>query len=70
VPADFVRSIRITYNGEEVLTLESDISISEDPSLVFAFLPSATGGALEAEVDDSSNRHFEQSWPVKVEPGS
>jgi sulfur-oxidizing protein SoxY len=70
LPANFVRSIRVTYNGEPVLTLESDISISEDPSLVFAFLPSAAGGALEAEVDDSSNRHFEQSWPVKVEPGS
>jgi sulfur-oxidizing protein SoxY len=70
VPADFVRSIRVTYNGETVLTVESDISISEDPSLTFAFLPSAAGGALKAEVDDSSDRHFEQSWPVRIGPGS
>jgi sulfur-oxidizing protein SoxY len=70
VPADFVRNIRITYNGEQILTLESDISISEDPSLTFAFLPGAAGGEIKAEVDDSNNRHFEQSWPVKIEPGS
>jgi sulfur-oxidizing protein SoxY len=70
VPADFVRSIRVTYNSEKILTLESDISISEDPSLTFAFLPSAATGEIKAEVDDSNNRHFEQSWPVKVEPGS
>lgn len=70
IPADFVRSIRISYNGEKVLTLESDISISEDPSLTFAFLPGEAGGEIKAEIDDSSNRHFEQSWPVKVEPGS
>ena len=69
VPADFVRTIRVSYNGESVLTLESDISISEDPSLVFAFVPGAPG-ALKAEIDDSNNRHFEQSWPVKLEPGS
>jgi sulfur-oxidizing protein SoxY len=70
VPADFVRSIKVSYNGEAVLTLESDISISEDPSLTFAFVPGAAVGELKTEVDDSSNRHFEQSWPVKVDPGS
>jgi sulfur-oxidizing protein SoxY len=69
VPADFVRSIRVTYNGETVLTLQSDISLSEDPSLAFGFLPAAPG-ELRAEVDDSNNRRFEQSWPVRLEPGS
>lgn len=70
VPADFVRRIRVSYNGTDVLTLESDISISEDPSLAFTFLPRAGGGELRVEVDDSSNRHFEQSWKVRVAPGS
>jgi sulfur-oxidizing protein SoxY len=69
-PADFVRNVRVTYNGETVLTLESDISISEDPSLTFAFVPSAPDGALTTVVEDSSDRRFEQSWPVKVAPGS
>jgi sulfur-oxidizing protein SoxY len=70
VPANFVRSIAVAYNGEKVLTLESDISISEDPSLTFAFVPSAPEGEITTAIDDSNERHFEQSWPVKVEPGS
>jgi sulfur-oxidizing protein SoxY len=70
VPADFVRNIRVSYNGETVLTLESDISISEDPSLSFAFVPSEPVGEITTEVEDSRNRRFEESWPVRVEPGT
>jgi sulfur-oxidizing protein SoxY len=70
VPADFVRSIKVTYNGAPVLTVESDISISEDPSFTFEFVPNAQDGALKAEVEDSNNRHFAHDWPVKVEPGT
>jgi sulfur-oxidizing protein SoxY len=69
VPADFVRTIRLRYSGKPLLTMDSDISISEDPSLTFAFVPSAASGEIEVAVEDSSNRHFERSWPVKVEPG-
>jgi sulfur-oxidizing protein SoxY len=70
IPADFVREIKVRYNDMPVLTVESDISISEDPSLTFDFLPVTAGGELEAIVDDSSNRHFERHWPVKIEPAS
>jgi sulfur-oxidizing protein SoxY len=70
IPADFLRETRITYNGELVMALESDISISEDPSFTFAFVPSAPSGELKAEISDSNDRHFEQSWPVRLEPGS
>jgi sulfur-oxidizing protein SoxY len=70
VPADFVRSIKVTYNGAPVLTVESDISISEDPSLTFEFVPNAENGELSTEIDDSHNRHFARAWPVKVEPGT
>jgi sulfur-oxidizing protein SoxY len=70
IPADFLRETRITYNGELVLALESDISISEDPSFTFAFVPGAPSGELKAEISDSNDRHFQQSWPVRLEPGS
>jgi sulfur-oxidizing protein SoxY len=70
VPADFVRSIKVTYNGAPVLSVESDISISEDPSFTFEFVPNAADGELRADIDDSNNRHFSHAWPVKVEPGS
>jgi sulfur-oxidizing protein SoxY len=68
VPADFVRAISVRYNGAPVLTVESDISISEDPSVTFDLAPGAASGDLDVAVDDSKNRHFERRWPVKPEP--
>jgi sulfur-oxidizing protein SoxY len=68
VPANFIREMKVIYNGEPVITMESDISISEDPSLTFAFVPRTEAGELKVEADDSNNRHFEGSWPVK--PGT
>jgi sulfur-oxidizing protein SoxY len=64
--ADFMQSLDVTYNGQPVFRLESDIAISEDPSLEFSFRPSEPAGAgvVKAEVLDSSQRHFTQSWPV------
>jgi sulfur-oxidizing protein SoxY len=63
IPADFIQQVRIFYAGKAVLTVDSDIALSEDPSLRFAFLPEAAG-ELKVEVDDSSQRHFQQSWPL------
>jgi sulfur-oxidizing protein SoxY len=70
IPADFLRTVKITYNGAPVLTLESDISISEDPILTFAFVPTTPAGEVNVEAEDSDNRHFARSWPVKATPGS
>jgi sulfur-oxidizing protein SoxY len=64
IPADFIQSIKITYNGEAVLSVESDISLSEDPSVGFQFVPLAPG-SLAVEVDDSMQRHFTQGWPLQ-----
>jgi sulfur-oxidizing protein SoxY len=62
IPADFIQQVRVTYAGEPVLTVDSDIALSEDPSLRFAFLPKKPG-ELRVEVDDSNQRHFKQHWP-------
>jgi sulfur-oxidizing protein SoxY len=66
IPADFIQTLDVTYNGQPVFRLESDIAISEDPSLEFSFRPSepAASGMIKAEVLDSTQRHFTQSWPV------
>jgi sulfur-oxidizing protein SoxY len=66
IPADFMQTLDVTYNGQEVFRLESDIAISEDPSFNFSFHPSdpATPGVIKAEILDSSQRRFSQSWPV------
>jgi sulfur-oxidizing protein SoxY len=70
VPADFMQTLKVTYNGELVFKLESDIAISEDPTFNFAFRPANPGsaGVLTAEILDSSQRHFTQSWPIPAAP--
>src|SRR5215469_7378976 len=66
IPADFMQTLDVTYNGQAVFRLESDIAISEDPSFEFSLRPSdpAATGVIKAEVFDSNQRHFSQSWPV------
>jgi sulfur-oxidizing protein SoxY len=70
VPADFMQTLKVTYDGEMVFKLESDIAISEDPTFNFAFRPANPGsaGVLTAEILDSSQRRFTQSWPVPAAP--
>lgn len=60
IPADFVRTIEVTYNGVEVFTVETDISISEDPSIRFGIVPEKAG-VLEVHVKDSKGRTFTHS---------
>ena len=70
IPADFMQTLKVTYNGQLVFKLESDIAISEDPTFNFRFRPAngASAGVLTAEILDSSQRHFTQNWPVPAPP--
>ena len=43
IPADFMQILDVTYNGQPVFRLESDIAISEDPTFNFSFLPGRPG---------------------------
>lgn len=60
IPADFIRTIEVTYNGEQVFTADTDISISEDPSIRFGFIPQQKG-VLKVHVKDSKGRSFSHS---------
>ena len=66
IPADFMQTLEVTYNGQSIFRLESDIAISEDPSFDFRFRPprSASLGEIKVEILDSSQRHFSHSWPI------
>lgn len=66
IPADFVRTIRIAYAGAPILTIDGDISLSEDPTIRFTFVPKRAG-ELSAEIEDSSDRRFTASWPLADE---
>jgi sulfur-oxidizing protein SoxY len=66
IAADFMQTLEVTYNGQAVFRLESDIAISEDPSFEFSIRPAGASaeGVIKAEILDSNQRHFSQSWPV------
>lgn len=63
IPAEYVTEVVVHFNGEHVLTAETDISISEDPSFRFFFKPAA-GGTLSAAMFDSKGRHFTREFAV------
>jgi sulfur-oxidizing protein SoxY len=60
-PARYVQTVRITEGAQSVLTLDGDISLSEDPAITFGFKP-GPGAKLDVEVDDSAHAVFRQSF--------
>jgi len=63
IPAEFVNSVKLSYGGAEVLSIDSGISISENPSFFFYYKDRGPG-EMNAVVKDSSGRVFKKSWPV------
>lgn len=63
IPPDYVRTITVRYGDTRVLEVEGDISLSEDPSITFSFVPPEPA-AMTVEVEDSDGRRFEKSWPL------
>ncbi len=58
IPPHFVRSIKVSYDGQKVFDAELDFSISENPSLRFNFLPQQAGATLRADVEDSKEGRY------------
>ncbi|MEY2690403.1 MAG: hypothetical protein RL375_4603 [Pseudomonadota bacterium] len=58
IPPHFVRSIKVSVDGQKVFDAELDFSISENPSLRFNFLPQQAGATLRAEVEDSKEGRY------------
>jgi sulfur-oxidizing protein SoxY len=69
IPPHFVRSIEVRYDGTPVMTVDGDISISENPSIHFSFVPEAEG-VLEVEARDSEGGTFSGSWQVAPDAAS
>lgn len=63
IPADHLETIRITWNGEPLVEVEADISLSEDPLLGFHVKPEGPG-ELRVEASDIKGRRFVQSWQL------
>jgi len=63
-PAHYVRTINVSYAGQPVMSADVDISISENPSLRFYFVPNGEG-ELKAEVVDSNDQRFQSALKVR-----
>jgi sulfur-oxidizing protein SoxY len=62
IPAYFIHTIGVKYNGEEIIKVETNFSMSENPSLRFDFIPEKAGGQIDIYAVDSKDNHFEQQW--------
>lgn len=62
-PPRFIKSTEVTYEGSKVFHLESDISISTDPVIIFGFVPQAKG-KLKVAIRDSEDATFDRSFDV------
>lgn len=65
IPDHYVKTIKVTYNGKEVMTAETGISVSADPSFRFFFKPE-DGGKITAEVVDSKGETYSNDFEVKI----
>lgn len=57
IPPHYVKEMVIEFAGENLITLEAGISISEDPSVRFNFTPQKHG-VLKAVVSDSKEMTY------------
>jgi len=63
IPAEYVTEVKVSFNDTHIMTAETDISISEDPSFRFFFQPDGPG-VVTTEMTDSKGRHFVRTFDV------
>jgi len=64
IPPHYVTKVVISFNGAHIMTAETDISISEDPSFRFFFQPEK-GGVITAEMTDSKGQQSKHTFDVE-----
>ena len=64
VPAKFIRELEVRYGDEPVLAMESGISLSEDPSIRFSYVPDDRR-SISVRVVDSDGEEFTEQWDVQ-----
>jgi sulfur-oxidizing protein SoxY len=62
-PAYFIQQVAVSYNGKPVMTANTSIGISENPSLEFGFVADKPG-ALSVVLQDNIGGTFRQSIDV------
>ena len=62
-PAHFVNQVKVSFDGQPVLTARTDIAISADPNFRFYFVPDRAG-ELKAEITDNLGGRFVSTQAV------
>jgi sulfur-oxidizing protein SoxY len=63
IPAEYMTKIEISYNDTHIMTAETGISISEDPSFRFFFKPGQKG-TITAVMEDNKGRVITRKFEV------
>lgn len=69
IPAHYIDKVTIAYGGRPLLSVEGDISLSENPSIHFYFVPDGPG-EITVEAVDTEGNVFTGAWPVSPKAGS
>jgi sulfur-oxidizing protein SoxY len=65
IPPRYIQDITIHYGDDVVLSVDADISLSEDPAITFGFVPHGAG-PFRVEVQDSTKAVFRQEFPTAM----
>lgn len=68
-PAEFVKEVKVSFEGEQIFRAETSFAVSENPSFRFYFGPQQEG-VVTAEVSDTEGRHFSESYEVSPVTGA
>jgi sulfur-oxidizing protein SoxY len=63
IPAFFVNELRLWQDDSPVLSMEGGISISEDPTIRFTYVPNGASH-FRAEAKDTDGHVFQKEWKV------
>lgn len=69
VPPHFVEQIDVRYGDRTIMSVEGDISLSENPSIRFSFVPDQPG-KIDIQAKDTEGAIFSRSWPIGGPPGA
>ena len=64
IPAHYVSDIEVRQGDEVLLTVEGAISLSEDPSIRFHYVPNGSS-QLNVVIEDTEDQVFTKSWDIR-----
>lgn len=69
IPAHYVERVEIKYAGQPLITVDADVSMSEDPTVRFTFGPETAGG-FDVSVQDTEGQSFRGHWDPFADSGA